>query len=127
MGLTDAGAAAAGRLIAGDATILPFNAANAYVAVGDGNTAFLSTQTDLQGSNKTRKLVDSVTINSGGLSVDYTATYSTAQANYAWLEIAVTNAPSGGIMLSRKVISLPAKTNLEQWTITATVVYSAAP
>jgi hypothetical protein len=126
MALTDAGAAAAGRLIAGDGTIAAFNAANAYVAVGDSNATFAASQTDLQGTNKTRKLVDSVTINSGGASVDYTATFGTTQANYAWLEIAVMNASSGGTMLSRKVISLPVKTNLEQWTITATVAYSAA-
>lgn len=126
MPLTDAGAAAAARLVAGDGTIAAFNASNAYVGIGDSTTAFASSQTDLQGTNKTRKLVDSVTINGGGASVDYTATFGLSQANYSWSEIAVFNASTSGTMLSRKVISLPAKTSLEQWTITATVVYAAA-
>lgn len=96
MPLSDAGAAAAGRLIAGDGSIAAFNVANSYVGVGDSSATFAASQTDLQGTNKTRKLVDSVSINGGGTSVDYTATFGLGQANYAWLEIAIFNASSGG-------------------------------
>lgn len=121
MGLTDQGAIAVAALVAGAGTITPFNAANAYIAVGDSAAAEATSQTDLQGVNKTRKLVDSVAIAANA--VDYTATYGTTQANHAWLEIAVTNAALAGTMLSRKVISLGIKPNTEQWSVTATVVY----
>jgi hypothetical protein len=125
MGLTDAGAVAAASLIAGDGGVTAFNAANAYVGIGDSSTAFASSQTDLQAStNKTRKLVDTVVRTTN--SVDYTSTFGTTQANYQWLEIAVFNASSGGTMLSRKVISLGIKPNTEQWSVTATVIYVAA-
>lgn len=124
MGLTSAGAAAVAHLTAGDGTVTPFNTANAYVGIGDSNTAEDIAHTDLQAStNKTRKPLDSAPVVAGS-SVDYTATFGTGDANHAWLEIGVFNAASGGTMLSRKVIALPVKTSAEQWTITATVVYT---
>lgn len=126
MPLTDAGAIAAASLIAADGGVNPFNQANSFVGVGDSSAAFASSQTDLQAtSNKLRVALDSAPVRTSN-SVDYTATFSTAQANFAWNEIGLFNSGSSGTMLSRKLISLGTKPNTEAWTVTATVVYVAA-
>lgn len=125
MALTNAGAIVAASLMHGFADVNPFDQANTYIGVGDGTAAFAASQTDLQGVNGTRQVLDSVPVKTSN-SVDLTATFGTTQANYDWNEIGAFNAASAGTMLSRKLISLGTKPNTEAWTVTLTVVYTAA-
>jgi hypothetical protein len=99
---------------------------NAYLGVGDSNTAFAIGQTDLQAaSNKTRK-VATASRASGVLT--FVSTYSTSDANYEWIEVGVFNASSGGTMLARKVESpsLGTKVNTQTWVLTVTATFTAA-
>jgi len=128
MALTNAGAAALGDIAAGIGTVALFNAANARVGVGDDSTAFSAAQTDLVAvTNKFRKLVTGITGASPSLTFNYSATFSTGEANFAWNEIGLFNAGSGGQMLSRKVLTgIGTKTSSETWTVTLSVIYAAA-
>lgn len=127
MASTDKGVIAAASLFVGDGLIAAYNASNARVGVGDSSTAFAASQTDLQAAtNKFRKLVDSAPVRSNN-SVDFTASYALAEANYAWNEIALFNSASGDHMATRRTLSgFGTKTSSEQWVVTLTVVFTAA-
>lgn len=114
MATTNAGAVKIATLVAADGTY--------YVGVGDSSTAFSAGQTDLQGT-ATRK---SATVSRVTNTNTYTATFTTSDANYAWLEIGLFDAASSGTMLTRKVIALPTKTSSETWTVNLEVVFAAA-
>lgn len=127
MPLTNAGRNYITKKIIGDTSDPAFTNANAYLGVGDSTTAFDATHTDLQGTNKTRK----------GMSTGYPqyqapnqlifrALFDTSEANYAWNEIGIFNASSGGTMLSRKVQSLGTKNSSQQWELTITVTVNNA-
>lgn len=112
-------------------TLTFFNNANAYIGVGDSNTAAAATQTDLQAaSNKTRQGMvatypqhtDGTT--SGSQTITFQATFGTSAANYAWQEWAVFNGSSGGRMLNRAVSAMGTKASGSTWTITATITIS---
>lgn len=103
-----------------------FDNTNAYLGVGDSNTAAAAGQTDLQAAtNKLRK----------GMNVSY-PTYGTSQkatwqsdfgsseANYAWEEFATFNASSGGTMLNRKVSSQGTKTAGQTWQLSMEITLS---
>jgi hypothetical protein len=127
MATTDKGAICVINLFAGTGAINAFNVTNSRIGVGDSSTAFSASQTDLQAvTNKFRKIVDSapvVTTNSA----DYTATYALAEANFAWNEIALFNSLSGDYMATRRTLSgFGTKTSSEAWTVTLTVVATAA-
>jgi hypothetical protein len=127
MASTDKGVIAAASLFIGDGLIAAYNASNARVGVGDSSTAFAASQTDLQAAtNKFRKLIDSAPVRSNN-SVDFTASYALAEANYAWNEIALFNSSSGDYMATRRTLSgFGTKTSSEQWVVTLTVVFTAA-
>lgn len=127
MATTDKGAIAIASLLVGDAAIVAFNQTNARIGTGDSSTAFAASQTDLQAStNKLRKGLDSAPIRTSN-SIDYTATFGLAEGNYAWNEIALFNAASGDYMATRRVITgFGTKPGTEQWTVTLTVVATAA-
>lgn len=126
MAITNAGAVlAATALINDSATFL--NNANAYLGVGDSNTAFSAAHTDLQAaSNKLRVAMDSTYPQRSSNVLTFRSTYTTGQANYAWQEWGVFNASSSGTMLSRKVESLGTKTSAQTWQLTATITVQAA-
>jgi hypothetical protein len=88
--------------LATGAAATAFNASNARLCVGDGTTAAAAGQTDLVGTNKFRQLVDTAPTVSTN-TVTFVATFAGPNANYAWAEIAVANAASGGAMWSRTV------------------------
>lgn len=115
-------------LIGNPGALTPFNAANSYIGVGDGTTAAANTQTDLLGTNKVRKPMvtgypqhtDSVSA-AGAATISFQAQFTTADANFAWNEWAVFNAPTAGRMLNRKQESLGTKTSSSAWTMTVTI------
>ncbi|HEY9417891.1 MAG TPA: hypothetical protein VIQ30_24290 [Pseudonocardia sp.] len=121
MPATNAGRDFVAAAILGEATT-DFNAANAYIGVGDSSTAFATSQTDLQASsNKLRKGMNATYPSRSVNVLTFQTTFIESEANFAWQEIAVFNAPSGGAMLSRLVQSLGTKPSSELWRATLTL------
>jgi hypothetical protein len=122
MALTTAGINEISQAIIGAGT--PFSNANARIGVGDGSTAFAASQTDLQGTNKTRKGMN------GGFPtveppvVTFQATFGPSEANFAWNEWAIFNAATGGVMLNRVVESNGTKQSNQTWTLEIAVTFS---
>jgi hypothetical protein len=127
MASTDKGVIAAASLFIGDGLVSAFNSSNARIGVGDSSTAFAASQTDLQAAtNKFRKLVDSAPVRSNN-SVDFTSTFTTSEANFAWNEMALFNSSSGDYMATRRTLSgFGTKTSSDTWIVTITVVFTAA-
>jgi hypothetical protein len=104
-----------------------FNNANAYLGVGDSTTAFSAGHTDLQAAtNKLRKGMDATYPQVAANVQTFRATFSTAEANFAWQEWGIFNASSGGTMMNRKVESLGTKTSAQSWQITVTLTHAVS-
>lgn len=100
-----------------------FDDSNGYLGVGNSSAAAAATQTDLQGASKTRVVIDQLaTISSQTLT--FVATFGSAVANFAWEEVAIFNASSGGTMLTRRVSSLGTKASGATWILTITLAIS---
>lgn len=127
MATTDKGAIAIASLFCGDGAVGAFNASNARICVGDSSTAFSASQTDMQGTNKLRKLVDGAPVRTGN-SLDYTATFGLSEGNFEWLEIGLANSAGTGDYLAtrRTITGFGTKTSSETWTVTLTVVATPA-
>lgn len=121
MATTDKGKEAVASLFCGDGVIAAYNVTNARIGVGDSSTAFSVAHTDLQGTNKLRKGLDSAPVRTTS-SIDYTATFGLSEANFAWNEIALFNAASGDYMATRRTLTgFGTKTSSESWTVTITL------
>lgn len=118
--LLTAGANALFNRLAGLGAVTAFDATNGRLCVGDSSASAAVGQTDLQGTNKTRKVFDAApTISSGSFTA--VTTFTTADANHAWNECGVANAATGGVLLNRTVQSFGTKTSSVQWVLTATL------
>lgn len=131
MAITNAGAILAASAIIGTADaspVTPLNAANAYIGLGDSNTAFAAGQTDLQAaSNKVRKAMDATYPTRSSNVITLRSTFTTSDANFAINEFAVFNASSSGTMFSRKVdSSLGTKTSAQTWVVSVSLTVQAA-
>jgi len=107
------------RLATTTGTPTSFSASNARLCVGDSTTPAAAGQTDLQAStNRFRQLVDAAPSVSGN-TVTFVATFAQGVANFAWAEIGVANASSGGAMWSRTVPAgtLGTKTSAATWVL----------
>lgn len=114
MGMTNAAAEfLATDMIGG--TVVDFSNANARIGVGDGTLAFDKTQTDLQGTNKLRKAMDTGFPTRSGAQMTFQATFGTADANWTWQEWGIFNAATGGVMFNREVENLGTKTSTVTW------------
>lgn len=112
------------RLIGVDgAAITTFASTNTRLAVGDGTAAVAASQTDLQGTTKTRKIVDAIATISGN-QISFVSTFTTADANHAWNEAGIANAGTAGIMLNRVQQSFGTKTSSLQWVLTGTIAFN---
>lgn len=100
-----------------------YSAANAYIGVGDSSTAEAATQTGLQAStNKLYKAMDSTYPQVANQTATWQATFTSAEANYAWNEFTIVNASTDtGQNLCRKVSAQSTKVAGQVWTITYTV------
>ena len=115
-----AGANALWNRFAGLGAVTAFDAANGRLCVGNGTASAAAGQTDLQGSSKFRKVFDAAPTISGGAFMA-TATFTTADANFAWEEAGVANAGAGGVLFDRVVQSYGVKTSASQWVLSATL------
>lgn len=125
------GASALWDLLIGAGNVTAFNNSNAYIGVGDSNTAAAATQTDLQAStNKVRVGMEASYpshtdgTSSGNASVAFRSVFGTSSANFAWEEWGIFNASTSGRMLNRKVESLGTKASGATWTFTVTLSLS---
>jgi hypothetical protein len=120
MALTNAGRDLITAMLFGT-TETPFNAANAYIGVGDSTTAFATTQTDLQATtNFLRKGMDSGFPTIAGNILTFESTFASAEANFAWNEWAIHNAASAGTMLDRVVEYNGTKLSGQTWVLKLT-------
>lgn len=120
MPLTNAGRDHIATTLVGEA-VTPFNNANARLGVGDSPTAFDKAQTDLLGTNKLRKGMESGYPTRNANVLTFRSLFGTGDANFAWNEWGVFNAASGGIMLNRLVESLGTKTSAQSWQLTVDI------
>ena len=105
--------------------ITHFGNANARLGVGDGDDAFLNTQTDLQGANKFRQAVDVGYPTRTTRTLSWQATIGGDDGNYAWEEVGVFNAAAAGDMFCREVESLGTKGAAAVWVLTITGTLAA--
>lgn len=125
MALSNAGRDLIAALVVGE-SVTAFNAANAYIGVGNGTAAFSAAQTDLQGVSKLRKAMEAGYPQRAGNVLTYRAVFGTSEANFAWEEWGLFNAASSGTMLNRKVEALGTKTSAQSWQITTTLTVNAS-
>ena len=137
MALTDTGAIAIASALLGDADIDVFNNTNAKLGVGDDNTAFAKTQTQLLAEatpgNSKRKGMDASYPDrdpdgdSSDNKVRYRATFTSAEGNFAWLEWGVFNhvTAGSGTMLCRVVENLGTKASGATWVLEVDITTSA--
>ncbi len=123
MALTTSGRDHIASAIVG-AAVTAFNAANAYLGVGNGVTAFAAAQTDLQGASKTRKGMDATYPTVAASVITARSTFATTDANHAWDEVGFFNASIAGTMLVRWVQALGTKTSAMSSQLTATITLS---
>lgn len=123
--LVNAGINLAWTLICGGAGTA-FNAANAYLGVGDSSTAEDAAQTDLQAAtNKVRVGMDGSYPTYGtNQYATWRATFDGTTANFHWYEFGVFNASSEGTMLNRKVSDQGTKTSGQTWQLTLQITLS---
>lgn len=99
-----------------------WDSSNAYVGVGTDATAAQATDGGLLGTVK-YVLVDSVTVTNQ--SCAWVATFASADANFAWNEITVSNTNSNsGKNLNRKVQDMGTKASATVWVATLTITLS---
>jgi len=100
-----------------------FDNAAAQIGVGDSNTAADATQTDLLGTNKTYKGMETGFPTSTSQKVTLKASFGSADANYDWNEWVVRHATSL-ICLNRKVQSLGTKASGATWMLEVSIILS---
>ena len=103
-----------------------FSNANAYIGVGDNNTAEAATQTALQATtNKLFKAMAASYPARVNQTVTFRAVFGSADANFAWAEFTVTNGNSDTAKnLNRKVSAQGTKTNGQTWTVDLAITFS---
>ena len=102
-----------------------FDNSNAYLGVGDDDTAEAATQTGLNPSggsslNQLYKAMDGGYPTYGtAQKATWRATFGAAEANFAWKEFTVANGSSGAsVNLNRKVSDQGTKTSGQVWELT---------
>lgn len=104
-----------------------FDATNAYLGVGDSNSAAAATQTGLQAAtNKLYKAMDSSYPTYGSSQkITFKATFGSSDANFAWEEFSVANGNSDTAKnLNRKVSSQGTKSSGQIWELTLEITLS---
>lgn len=124
MAITNAGLDQIASLITGAGT--DFSSTNARIGVGNGGAAVAVSQTDLQGSSKVRKGMDSGYPKVSGPTVTFRSTFLPAEANFAWLEWGIFNAASGGTMLNRVAENNSTKLSNQTWIMQVDVTFVTA-
>ena len=104
----------------------PFNNANAYIGVGDSNTAAVQGQTGLQaGSNKAYQPMATSYPTVTNQTTDWRASFDGSTANFHWQEFTVANGNSdSAVNLNRAVSDQGTKTAGQTWTVDVQITWS---
>ena len=122
MALTTAGINFISQAVLGQGNA--FNAVNARIGVGNGTTAFAVAQTDLQGTSKLRKAMDTGYPTVTPPVVTFKSTFAQNEANFAWNEWGIFNAATGGVMLNRVVESNGTKQSNQTWVLEVAITFA---
>lgn len=104
---------------------LPYNTTNTWVGIGNGTTAFTSTQIDLVGPTTFWKNPSSVTISGNVITVKVTFTGS--EANFAWQEWGTAYRVGGATnsLMNRVKKDNGVKASGQVWEMTITLTLNA--
>jgi hypothetical protein len=106
------------QAVTGATGLTYFDGAHSHIGVGDGTAPEDPTQTGLQGTNKTYKLVDSGYPQVSGSLVKFRVTFGPNEGNHPWREWTVANGSSdAAVNLNRKVQDMGTKASDTTWTI----------
>lgn len=117
-------------LIVSTGAMRPWGATGAYFIVGNSTATHTTTHAWMLGAASTMKAMDAGYPTRATNVNTFRATFSTAEANFAWNEWGVTNTTSTGdanqSLLNRKVEdpSLGTKTSAQSWQITADITFT---
>jgi hypothetical protein len=101
------------------------DSAHAYIGVGDSQTPFSSSQTDLQATtNKVLRPMDATYPSRSAQTVTLRATFGSSQANFDWKEWGIYYNDGSPHLFSRRVQSLGTKTSPSIWRLYAEVTLS---
>lgn len=103
-----------------------YNAANAYIGVGNGTTTAAAAQTGLQGASKFYQAMASTYPTSGTLQqAVWKAIIDDGDAEFDWQEVTVSNSNSdSGVNLLRGTKDIGVKAPGDIWSMTVTVTFS---
>ena len=103
-----------------------FNNGNAYLGVGESDTAAAAAQTALQGSTKTWKAMAASYPTTVDQTITFRSVFGSEDANIAWEEFTVVNAGSDsqGVNLNRKCSSEGTKSSGQTWTLDLAITWS---
>jgi len=102
----------------------PYDSTNAQTGVGDGTEAEDPSQTDLTGTNKTYKGMDSGYPQRSNQTVAFRSTYGSGEANYSWNEFIVRNGATAAKDLIRKRSNQGTKASGQTWELTIEITMS---
>lgn len=122
MGLVNLGGSIIADSLIGGTGFVRYNAANAYLVVGNGTAAIDSTQTDLQGVSKAAIPMDVGFPARSSNALTFQGTADGTTANFAIEEWGVKNGATGDLLV-RFLQSLGTKAAGTQWKITGTVTF----
>lgn len=113
-------------LACGLGTPTAFSNANAFLGVGDSNTAESAAHTGLQAaSNKLYKAMESGYPQRASQTVTWRAVFGSTDANFAWNEFTVANGNSDAAdNLNRKVSAQGTKASGQTWTLDLSITLS---
>jgi hypothetical protein len=102
----------------------PFNGTNARLGVGNSNAVFAVNQTDLQGTSKFRKVMDTGYPVVAAPKLSFKSTFAPNEANFPWNEWGIFNAATGGVMLNRVVESNGTKQSNQTWVLEVDITFA---
>ena len=124
MGLTNAGRNFIAEALINDTSPTFYDNSNAFLGVGDDNTAFAVGQTDLQAvANKVRVGMEATYPQRTDNVLTFRSVFGSGVGDFEWAEWASFNHTSAGDMLQRKVEALGTKAS-GSWQLTATITVS---
>ena len=109
----------------------PFDNANAHIGVGNSDTSFNASQSDLQGTSERGDMrsgyPDRDPDNDGSSNKQrYSTQFGQNDANFRWEEWGIFNASSGGTMMNREVEYIGEKTDKVSWVFDVDVTLNGA-
>jgi len=114
-------------IICGLGTPTKWDNTNAYLGVGNSNTAASETDTGLLGASKLYKAMLATYPQRSNQTAEWKAEFIDGEAEFAWEEFTVCNTNSdAGVNLNRVVTSKGTKASGEVWTLSLKITFNAS-